>query len=100
MKNNIKKRKSINTAKNSSQIGKVNISGDPRIKNYQYKPVPSPNYVNEQSVSGTNPDPESDDDVDMMAASVGLYDDNDGEMPQELDIAGQINKDEEEHRYT
>ncbi len=84
----------------SGNAGKISLSGDPDIQNYQYTPVPPPNYVDEQSAMGTNPDPESDDDVDLMAASVGLYDNADSEFPEELDIAGQINADEEELRYT
>lgn len=84
----------------SANQGKISLSGDPDIQNYQYTPVPPPNYSDELSAMGTNPDPDSDDDIDALAASVGLYDNIDSEIPEELDIAGQINQDEEDLRYT
>jgi hypothetical protein len=64
-----------------------------------------PNIQDEESFAGSAPDIEKiqqDDTVDR-AHAVGLYDDydeNKDEIPPELDIAGEVNKDEEEHRYT
>jgi hypothetical protein len=56
----------------------------------------SPSVEGEQEASGTNPDPSSDDDVDQMLSKVGLDGDENG--PKELDIASQLDKDEEDIR--
>lgn len=57
-----------------------------------------PESRDQQSASGTTPDPESDDDVLLMSQQVGLRVDEDEENPQELDIAKQIEEAERAHR--
>lgn len=57
-----------------------------------------PESRDQQSASGTIPDPESDDDVLLMSQQVGLRVDEDEENPQELDIAKQIEEAERAHR--
>ena len=53
----------------------------------------SQNYE-EGEVSGTAPDPESDDNVLDAAQKTGLYDEADEEHQPPLDLAGEIDKDE------
>ncbi|MDP3973229.1 MAG: hypothetical protein Q8P92_00150 [Candidatus Daviesbacteria bacterium] len=50
------------------------------------------------SISGSTPDPESDDDTLQSAKDVGLYEDQDDEHPGELGIDQEIRKDELEHQ--
>lgn len=52
----------------------------------------------EQSISGSTPDPESDDNTLDAAHDVGLYEDQDEEHPGELGIDEEIRKDELEHQ--
>lgn len=52
----------------------------------------------EESISGSSPDPESDDDTLKTAQDVGLYEDQDEEHPGELGIDQEIRKDELEHQ--
>lgn len=59
-----------------------------------------PSVAGEQSVSGDNPDPESDDDVSQNAADMGIGLDADDEHPKELDIASDVDKSEEEQKYS
>lgn len=53
--------------------------------------VKTPEEEGQEAVSGSEPDPSSDDNVDEMTAKVGLYD-NEGD--EEVNIAKQIEKDE------
>jgi len=57
-----------------------------------------PGVAGEESVSGDSPDVESDDDVDKMVKDVGLYEESDGDTHPEVDIAGQVARDEKVHR--
>lgn len=57
-----------------------------------------PSVIGEQSVSGSNPDPSSDDDTVLNAQSMGLALDEDEEHPKELDIGSDIDKAEEYHK--
>ena len=50
------------------------------------------------SISGTTPDPESDDDSLKAAQDMGLYKDQDEEHPGELGIDQEIRKDELKHQ--
>lgn len=52
----------------------------------------------EQSISGSTPDPESDDNVLDAAHKAGLYEDQDEEHQGELGIDEEIHKDELEHQ--
>lgn len=52
----------------------------------------------EQSVSGSTPDPESDDDTLENAHNMGLQLNEDDEHPQPLNLAADIDKAEEYHR--
>lgn len=49
----------------------------------------------EESISGSAPDPESDDDTLKAAQDAGLYQDADDEHPAELGIAEEVKKAEE-----
>lgn len=51
----------------------------------------------EESVSGSTPDLESDDDTLKSAQDAGLYENQDEEHPGELNIASEIEKDEKQH---
>lgn len=53
------------------------------------------NLKGEQSVSGTTPDPGSDDDVLRSTHEVGLAQNEDEKHPQDLDIGGDIDRSEE-----
>ena len=57
----------------------------------------TPQQQGESSISGSTPDPESDDNVLDAAKQAGLYEDQDEEHPGELNIAKEIEKDEKEH---
>lgn len=57
----------------------------------------SPAEADELGVSGTTPDPESDDNMLDNAQDVGLYTDSNEEEPVELNIADQIEKAEKYH---
>lgn len=57
-----------------------------------------PSTQGEQSISGSAPDPESDDDTLENAQNVGEQIDEDPEHPKELDLGGDIDKGEEEIR--
>lgn len=52
----------------------------------------------EDSLTGTQTDLEADDDTLKGAQDAGLYEEADEEHPAEVDIAGQIEKDEKEHQ--
>ena len=58
----------------------------------EHKKVKSPQEFGEESVSGSMPDPESDDDMLENAWKMGLYTKDDEEHPQELNIAKEIEK--------
>ena len=51
----------------------------------------------EQSISGSTPDPESDDNALDAAHEAGLYENQDEEHPGELGIDQEIRKDEQQH---
>ena len=50
----------------------------------------TPAQAGEGKISGTNPDLESDDDTLENAHDMGLYKADDGEHPQELNIAAEV----------
>lgn len=52
----------------------------------------------EHSISGSNPDPETDDNTLDAAHGAGLYENQDEEHPGEINIAREVNKDEREHQ--
>lgn len=52
----------------------------------------------EESISGSTPDPESDDDTLDTAHKTGIYEDQDEEHPGELGVDEEIHKDELEHQ--
>lgn len=52
----------------------------------------------EQSISGSTPDPESDDNTLDAAHKAGLYENQDEEHPGELGIDEEIRKNELEHQ--
>lgn len=51
----------------------------------------------EQSISGSTPDLEADDDTLKTAQDTGLYESQDEEHPGELNIAGEVEKDEKQN---
>ncbi len=51
----------------------------------------------EQSISGSNADPESDDNTLDAAHDAGLYEDQDEQHPGEINVAEEVQKDEKEH---
>ena len=59
---------------------------------------PSISSYGEQSISGTSPDPSSDDDTLKNVHEMGMQKDEDTEHPQPLDLGGDIDKAEEEVR--
>lgn len=52
----------------------------------------------EESISGSTPDPESDDDMLQNAQDVGMQQEEDEEHPEEIDIARDMNNAEEEFK--
>lgn len=60
--------------------------------------VPEDIKTGEQTISGSTPDPESDDNTLDTAHDAGLYEDQDEEHPGEIDIAKEVEKDEKEHQ--
>lgn len=58
----------------------------------------SPNEISESEVSGSTPDPESDDNMLENEHEVGLYTDATDDDAPELNIAEQIEKAEQAHR--
>lgn len=58
----------------------------------EHQIVKSPQEYGEESVSGSMPDPESDDDTLENAWKMGLYTGDDEEHPQELNIAHEMEK--------
>lgn len=52
----------------------------------------------EQSISGSEADLESDDNVLDAANKAGIYENQDEEHPGEIDIAKEVEKDEKEHQ--
>lgn len=54
--------------------------------------ITSPAVGGESSVSGSTSDPSADDDLLANAHEAGLYEGDDSENPQELDIAGEVEK--------
>lgn len=55
-------------------------------------PTASPDEIDEQSISGSAPDPDSDDDTLQNAQMMGQQLEEDTENPEELDLARDINK--------
>lgn len=71
------------------------ISQTPAPINTTQAPFTHPSNVGQQSVSGTEPHPESDDDTLANAQAVGQQLEKDVEHPQEVDLARDINQAEE-----
>ncbi|HVT01729.1 MAG TPA: hypothetical protein VHE53_05905 [Patescibacteria group bacterium] len=61
-------------------------------------PTLSPERQDEQSVSGSMPDPESDDDTLKNAQDVDLQAGENTESPEEIDISRDVNKAEENQK--
>ena len=61
----------------------------------KHEKVKTPQNVDERSFGGTNPDPESDDNVLDVAHEAGIYGEADEEHPAELDIAREIEEKKE-----
>jgi hypothetical protein len=64
----------------------------------KHQSTQSPSVADEQSLSGSTPDPESDDDTLEAAHEAGLYEDADDEHPAELNLAEEVEKDEKRHQ--
>ena len=58
----------------------------------------TPQRQDEESAAGHMSTPDSDDAIDEQTAAVGLYE-NDEDVAEELDIAGQINEAERLHQH-
>ncbi|MBI2593076.1 hypothetical protein HYW44_00320 [Candidatus Daviesbacteria bacterium] len=61
----------------------------------KHKKIITPAQEGEGKISGGTPDLESDDDTLENAHEMGLYKDDDGEHPQELNLAAEVMKAEE-----
>lgn len=70
-----------------------NQAGDKKHKSTQ-----TPATAGEDSLSGSTTDLEADDNALDAAQSAGLYENADEEHPAELNIAGEIEKDERTHQ--
>ena len=64
----------------------------------KHKKVVTPAQAGEGKISGSVPDLESDDDMLENAHEMGLYQADDGEHPQELNIADQVMAAEKKRR--
>lgn len=62
----------------------------------KHKKAITPAQEGEGKISGNNPDLESDDDTLENAHEMGLYKDDDGEHPQELNLADEVMKAEKD----
>ena len=69
------------------------MANDDEDKKHQKTVTPA--QEGEGKISGNNPDPESDDDTLENAHEMGLYKADDGEHPQELNLAEEVMKAEE-----
>lgn len=70
-----------------------------RISEEEFETMASfPEYYDEETISGSMPDPESDDDTLKNEQEWGLYLDSDSEHPQELDLAEEVAKAERARR--
>ena len=67
-------------------------------KKDKYPTIKSPQKLDEESISGSMPDPESDDDALKSAHEMGIGLGESYEHPKELDIAKDVNKAEEHIR--
>lgn len=74
----------------------IKIRGDDEDK--KHKLVEKVSEDGEEKISGSVPDLESDDDMLENAHEMGLYKADDGEHPQELNLAGEVMKAEENRR--
>lgn len=63
---------------------------------WKHKKRESPEEKDEESVSGSAPEPESDDDTLQNVKDVGMANDVDEEHPGEVDIGREIDKDEKD----
>ncbi|RJR24330.1 hypothetical protein C4578_03015 [Candidatus Microgenomates bacterium] len=87
--------KDSNRFKNSSV---VRIEST-RLSEEEFETMTSfPEYYDEETISGSMPNPESDDDTLKSEQEWGLYLDVDGEHPKELDIAGEVARAERARR--
>jgi hypothetical protein len=66
--------------------------------NTTQQPYAQPDYRSEQAISGSMPDPTSDDDTLEVAQAMGMQLEEDDEHPQELNIARDIDQAEEDLR--
>lgn len=73
-------------------------NNDELVKSGKLIDPETPQEEGESAVSGTEPDPESDDNALDVAKEVGLYPEANSENPSELNIAEQVEKAEEAHR--
>jgi len=74
------------------------VSIDTTGENFEIVGEKSPEIVGEESVSGSEPDPESDDDLLANAQAVGEQLGEDPEHPEEIDIARDIDAAEKAHQ--
>lgn len=75
--------------------GKRMANDDEDLK---HSKIITPALEGEGKISGSTPDLESDDDTLENAHEMGLYKADDGEHPQELNIAAEVMKAEENRR--
>jgi|GEM_PF-4210881 len=69
----------------------VSLTQDPREPQIDPTLIP-PEVQDEEWVGGSMPDPEINEDTLEMSQDVGLYEDAKEDEPEELDIAGQVEK--------
>ena len=72
------------------------MKGDDEDK--KHKTIEKVSEDGEEKISGSVPDLESDDDTLENAHEMGLYKADDGEHPQELNLADEVMKAEENRR--
>ena len=68
------------------------------LEDLKHNKAATPAQEGEEKISGTNPGLESDDDMLENAHEMGLYKDDDGAHPQELNIADQVMSAENKRR--
>ena len=85
---------------NPSALRKSEVGEDGPIINTESVPYVHPENVGEQEISGSMPDPASDDDMLEVAQAVGTQLGETSEKPEEIDIGRDIDIAEEKIRRT
>lgn len=76
------------------------LANNDDLEEAKHAKTSTPAQAGEGSISGSTPDLESDDDTLENAHEMGLYKADDGEHPQELNVAAEVMSAEENRRGT